>query len=395
MKTVSSLRYWGERAFHLSILEKKRLQWVDYLRGIAIILVVYHHVRVGIERSGIVIPAALVKANMIFYSFRMPLFFMLSGIFINRSLQKKSASQIAGIKFEKLLYPYFIWVTIQITLQLAFGQFTNSNRSALDYTYIFYHPRFLDQFWYLPALFNATMFYLLVKTKLKPNAGGHLGIALLLYFSAPYFQDVSMMSDWMEFYIFFAIGDIVSAFFFKEQAQRFFNNIWTFLLIIPVFIVAQLYYLENNIGYTTLLTDLQHIKQNYLIHAWHQMVFLGIALVGCVTMCKLAFLLQRLNILSFLRVFGYHSLQIYVMHVIVAAFARILLVKFMHITNPVALLFTSIAFGVTIPIVIYNLLIKDNVLWFLFTYHKKKKTTTAVMPASAEVRAEMVASNVG
>jgi fucose 4-O-acetylase-like acetyltransferase len=390
MKLISGIKRWSDRAFNTAVLNKKRLQWVDYLRGIAIILVVYHHVRVGIQRSHIIVPSALVKANMIFYSFRMPLFFMISGIFINRSLQKKSASEIAGIKFEKLLYPYFIWAFIQITLQLLFGQFTNSSRGLIDYTYIFYHPRFLDQFWYLPALFNASMFYLLMKTRVKPNTWVHLAIGLLLYFLSPYSQNISIMSDWMAFYIFFAIGDAISSFFFKEKIKRFFDDIWTFIVIIPIFILAQLYYLKNDIGYTTLLTDLDTIRQNYLVHIWDQTVFLSIALIGCFTMFKLAFLLQRLNIFSFLRVLGYHSLQIYVMHVIVAAFTRIILTKLLHVTNPVVLLFTSISFGVIVPVIVYNLFIRNNVGWFLFSYRKKKPT--AVIAAPTEVRAEMIAS---
>jgi len=391
MKLIGGIKNWVNEALNLSILKKNRLQWVDYLRGIAIILVVYHHVRVGIERSHITVPAALVNANMIFYSFRMPLFFMLSGIFISRSLQKKSAGQIAGIKFEKLLYPYFIWAFIQISLQLLFGHFTNTTRGLIDYTYIFYQPRYLDQFWYLPALFNATMFYLLIKTKLKPAGLSHLILALFLYFLSPYFQRISIISDWMEFYVFFAIGDVISELFFKQQAQKFFNNTRTFIIIIPVFIVAQLYYLKNDIGYTTLLTDLESIKQNYLSHLGYQTIFLFIALIGCITMFKLAFLLQRLHVFSFLRVLGYHSLQIYVMHVIVAACTRIVLTQYLHIVNPYVLLFTGIIIGVIVPIMIYNLFIKDNIGWFLFSY-KKEKPTAVVTTANTEVRTKVIAS---
>lgn len=62
------------KAFNLEILKNSRLPWVDYLKGLAIILVVYRHVFYGIQRSGIVIPDLLVTANMLFHSFRMPLF---------------------------------------------------------------------------------------------------------------------------------------------------------------------------------------------------------------------------------------------------------------------------------------------------------------------------------
>src|SRR5215207_4345054 len=115
---VQGLRDAWVQGFNTSVLQKKRLEWVDYLRGIAIVLVVYRHALLGIERSQVAVPQFLNEANMIFYSFRMPLFFLLSGIFISRSLAKRSFRQLAGIKFEKLLYPYLIWTFLQVTLQI-------------------------------------------------------------------------------------------------------------------------------------------------------------------------------------------------------------------------------------------------------------------------------------
>src|SRR5882762_1837019 len=156
------------KAFNLSILEKKRMAWVDYLRGIAILLVVYRHVLIGLQRSNMDIPSALVYANMIFFSFRMPLFFILSGIFIGGSIARRPLKQLIYIKFENLLYPYLVWSFIQVTLQIVLSKYTNSDRTLRDYTFILYQPRGLDQFWYLPALFNTTVIYLLLKVKLRP-----------------------------------------------------------------------------------------------------------------------------------------------------------------------------------------------------------------------------------
>lgn len=379
MKTLQiAIQNWFSRAFNTSILHKKRLPWVDYLRGIAIVLVVYRHALIGIEKSRIPVPQFLENANMIFYSFRMPLFFILSGIFISQSLAKKTVKELIGIKFETLLYPYFIWTVIQVTLQVIFGHFTNSNRGPIDYTYILYQPRNLDQFWYLPALFNATAIYILIKTRFRPQVWVQLLFGLFLYFLSPYLQKVSMISDWMEFYIFFVIGDACSQIFFKESSQRFFKNPFSFLLILPLFIAAQLYYLKHDIGNSTLTTDIQQLKQNFLSHMADQVVFLFIALIGCLTMFKLSFLLQRWKILSFLRILGYHSLYIYVIHVIVTGFIRLIVPHALDIHNSTILLFTGIFFGVTIPVIFYNLLVKDNMGWFLFTFRKRRPKKQSV-----------------
>jgi fucose 4-O-acetylase-like acetyltransferase len=369
MKNLSiGIQGWLSRAFDLSSLQKSRLPWVDYLKGLAILLVVYRHVLIGIERNGIDIPAVLVNANMIFYSFRMPLFFILSGVFISMSLSKRNLGKIISIKFENLLYPYLIWVFIQISIQIVFSGSTNASRSAIDYTYIFYQPRSLDQFWYLPALFNTTLVYLLVKTKLKPPAWMQLILGLVLYFSSPYFQKISMISDWMEFYFFFALGDAITIFFFKESTQKFLKKPALLLLLVPVFALVQMYYLTHDEFY-------------YLNDPLGKTEFLLIALTGCFSMLVLAFRLQSLGMFRFLRVLGYHSIYIYVMHVIVAACIRIILTKLFGIDSPIPLLMCGIFFGVVIPVMFYNLLGKNHMLWFLFTYRRPQSRQVSVRKA--------------
>jgi fucose 4-O-acetylase-like acetyltransferase len=358
------------KAFNLPLLTIQRLAWVDYLKGIAILLVVYRHVLIGIQRSVANaqahgsdiadVPAYLERANMIFFSFRMPLFFILSGIFISGSLAKRTLRQVLGIKFENLMYPYFIWVFLQVTLQIVLSANTNSNRSLIDYTYIFYQPRALDQFWYLPALFNTTAIYLLVKTYLKPPAWGQLLVGAALYFFSPLVHNISMIADWMEFYIFFALGDAIATFFFRDTTQRFLSNPYSLLLITPIFFLTQVWYLAH---------PTEPGKAD----------FLAIALIGCLSMFIFSFRMQSWNILSFLRIIGYHSLYIYVTHVFIAGLSRIVFTKFLHINNPFVLLLSGILFGITIPIIFYNLLVVDGPLWFLFSYHKHKRqprTTT-------------------
>jgi uncharacterized membrane protein YcfT len=106
----------------------------------------------------------------------------------------------------------------------------------------------------------------------------------------------------------------------------------------------------------------------------------------------LAFQIQRMKFLSFLRVIGYHSLYIYVMHVIITAFTRLSLIVFFGITNPVVLLFTSITLGVVIPILVYNFLIKDGPLYFLFNYRKRKAAEQAPVPVT-ELKPEQAGVN--
>src|ERR1700730_9130577 len=99
------------------MMKPGRLTWIDYAKGIAIILVLYRHVFEGIKASGIAIEKyiSLEHANIMFFSFRMPLFFIVSGIFVASSLHKRGLKDFIATKMKTILYPYFLWGALQIT----------------------------------------------------------------------------------------------------------------------------------------------------------------------------------------------------------------------------------------------------------------------------------------
>lgn len=340
------------KALNLPLLDDKRIVWVDYLRGITIILVVYRHVLIGLERSGIRIPSFVATANMIFFTFRMPIFFILSGIFVQSLLSKKSIRQIIINKLDLILYPYFIWSVIQISLQIFFSNFTNSTRGWQDYLFIFYQPRAIDQMWYLPALFNTTIIYILIKSKCKAKWWLQVILGIVFYLIIPYMPRISILRDWMEFYIFFALGDILSTYFKDKKIQKAFGNPLYLFILFPIFIFSQIFFLSHNVS----------LIQQFFI-----------AMIGCTFMFVIAFQLQKFNRISILRILGYHSLYIYVMHVIISAFTRMILFRYLNLQDPIILLLLGIISGLLVPVVLYNLLLKDR-FWFLFT--TKKATIT-------------------
>jgi fucose 4-O-acetylase-like acetyltransferase len=366
------------RALGLSLLQKKRLNWVDYLRGIVVILVVYHHARVGIERSGVEVPEILVTANIVFYSFRIPLFFFVSGIFFAVTLRKLSTKKFITIKFENLLYPYLIWSFIQITAQIILSNYTNSDRTISHYLYIFYQPRMLDQFYYLPALFNVTMVCLIIKKYIKPNAITHLLIAGVFYMVAHQFERISIIADWMIFYMFFAIGDVLSNYFFKPNFQNTLSKLGSFLIALPIFAAVQFVYLKMDIGQSVISNaDGSLAPQLSPVELFFdKLIFLGIVLVGCFTVMTLAFQLQKWKIFSYLRVIGYHSLHIYVMHVLIIGFVRVVMKNVFNIYDPVALLIGCIIVGVIAPIIFYNLVVRTKWGWFLFHFRKPEHASS-------------------
>ncbi|MCP6134099.1 acyltransferase family protein, partial [Klebsiella pneumoniae] len=66
-----------------------RYAWVDNAKAIGIILVVMGHVNRGLHSSGIYISERLFTLlDSIIYTFHMPLFFFLSGLFFVSSIEK-------------------------------------------------------------------------------------------------------------------------------------------------------------------------------------------------------------------------------------------------------------------------------------------------------------------
>jgi len=86
-----------------------RTAWVDYAKAIGIILVVYGHVARGLVKSGILPNSSYFHAvDDFIYSFHMPLFFFLSGLFFLHSMNRRGAGGVILSKIDTIVYPYIL-----------------------------------------------------------------------------------------------------------------------------------------------------------------------------------------------------------------------------------------------------------------------------------------------
>lgn len=370
--------------FFGNIITKKsdnRLAWIDYARGIAILLVVYRHVFEGIKRSGAQVQdfMYLENANIIFYSFRMPLFFILSGVFIGSSLAKRTLTSFISNKVKVILYPYFLWGAIQITLQLIMSGYVNADRKISDFLYLFYLPREVEQFWYLYTLFNVTILYAFLKVKLHLNITAQLFLGIILFYSSVLMSqngfNLGFVSDIFHYYIFFAIGDLIGKQIKKENNYPRFSSWRLFLFLLPFFVLCQLYFLVENIRSGFEKYDFVEYQQ--------PLQYLLIVIMGCAFVINVCFILQRYRTMTWLRTIGYYSLYIYVCHVLAASATRIFLQQVLGIHYLPLLLIGGITMAVLLPIILYNLAMSLGWYW-LFTLERpgKQKTTAAADPAN-------------
>jgi fucose 4-O-acetylase-like acetyltransferase len=345
-----------------------RLNWIDYARGMAITLVCYRHVYEGSKEAGIPVKDYhfLEYINISLYSFRMPLFFIISGLFIMRSLQKRGLKQYIEGRARTILYPYFLWGMLQLTLQMFFTKYTNAHPTPASYLDLFYQPRECAQFWYLYALFNVSVLYSFTKYFLRLSAIHNMVLGIIFFYLSAliYQQDIrtGFVFDILHYYVFFSIGDFVSSYFLDEKKQQHFGSAKNLLLILIPFGAGQTYFLLENLRHST--PKFMHVE------FYQPFVFFLIALTGCLFAINLSFYLQKKNALKWLAVLGRHSLYIYVAHVIVFAFTRIVLSQFLGIQNVALILLSGMASGLLVPVLLYKLASHWNLRW-IFTLEKK------------------------
>ncbi|MEE0931221.1 MAG: acyltransferase family protein [Acutalibacteraceae bacterium] len=142
------------------IREKQRLDYIDMLKGIGIILVVMGHHLLELDGLGIWI-----------YSFHMPLFFIITGYLSEHKKEKcEDIKRVVINKAKSLMYPYFTFSLINIIWYVVFyiitpigGQPGETLKVVLlkTLTTFGYHAM-----WFLPAFFVGTVLFTVInKTK--------------------------------------------------------------------------------------------------------------------------------------------------------------------------------------------------------------------------------------
>ena len=349
------------------ILSSNRLAWIDYARGICIILVCFRHCMEGLKQAGLPLQEypVLQVLNICFYSFRMPLFFIISGLFVSSGLFKKGLGPYVNGRFRIVFYPLLVWGSIQITIQFLLKDYVNAHRVPLDYLNLIINPRRIEQFWYLNALFFVGALYALFKVAFRINYWQQLLLGMIFYTIAGMFRYTEtngyLLTDILNYYIYFCIGDIISGYVLGKKNKKTMITAPSWLLAsFIVFLGSQYLY--------TILNLSPHHNEFYVGDKLPALAFF-IALSGCAFIIQIAFLLQRAGIFKWLRVIGYHSLYIYLAHVMVIASVRILLMRGFHVTSVPVILVPAMLAGIVLPVLLYNVAVRLGA-WWLFSLKK-------------------------
>ena len=288
-----------------------RIKFIDYAKGYGIFLVALGHVLRGLEDLGLEDSTLAGFVDAWVYSFHMPLFFFLSGLFVERSVDR-SLPQLNRKVANTMVWPYFLW---SILLRSIRGLAGIIDEPFVGIWKIVYEPE--DIYWFLYVLTLATIGYVLLR-KLGIQVSIVLALALILYTTQILpieLEPRSAIHLLRENALYLVLGSFTASRQDLSRLDGFKNPI----VLLPASIIGLIL-----IGVVVAQPDFAGT------------LFLEVfcAIVGIISSLGLAIYLGNVNGFRFVRGWGKLSLQIYVAHTIFGAATRIFLLKALKISDP-------------------------------------------------------------
>jgi fucose 4-O-acetylase-like acetyltransferase len=310
-----------------------RYLWVDYAKGIGIILVVYGHVARGIFKAGIQFdPSTYNLVDSIIYTFHMPLFFFLAGLFFLQSNQKTNSINLIRIKAETILYPYVLWSLIQGGIEIILSKYTNGHIEISEVLALLWKPR--AQFWFLYVLFF--MFVLSTLLYRRSNLFWIRAVfvfSLLMYFIGANIYIAYLPNKLSQYFVFFTFGVLAASTMLKN------NNP---LPGRPIFL-SVLFVMGQWVFHWVL-------KLRFDSNAPVEILLIGIISVAFVIVVSQK--LCQLN-LQWLAYLGQNSMIIYLMHILAGSGCRVVLQKILGVSDTAIHLAAGTVVGLIIPLLVF------------------------------------------
>ncbi|MBS0419146.1 MAG: acyltransferase [Proteobacteria bacterium] len=317
-----------------------RLQWVDQAKGIGIVLVVFGHVLSGVKLAGLKLDPQFFRWTWdAIYSFHIPLFFYLSGLFFPHSWQRRGLRGVMLSKVDTLVYPYVLWSLLQGFLQVAMSQHINNPVTLGEVFSLLWHPR--QEFWFLYALFFVYLIACLLYAVLPPQRRWMLLVAAVVFYffraGVPRWPSI-MYPAW--YLVYFLAGALLHSATQSITAQP---RRWL-ALAVAVFAGATVlaHWLAQTVPYG---------QSNPLISAGNLLS----AVAGTMMTVCLSVLLATRGV-RLMAQLGRMSLQIYLLHTTAAGAVRIALIKLLGVNSVPLHLLVGTAVGIAAPMVFVYLL---------------------------------------
>ncbi|MBC8293580.1 MAG: acyltransferase [Proteobacteria bacterium] len=311
-----------------------RLGWVDYARGVAILLVVNVHCAAGIQGSTLAMPepfGSLYYAGML--GFAMALFFFLSGVIASGATERSPGAHLRG-KWWGVVYPYLLWSTVLVVLRSAMNDQVNNPMELDRLATIAWDP--VQQMWFLYALLFCFAAYAVLRCL---PWWLHLGVALAMNMGQSTL-DAGVLNECLAHYLFFCLGSL-SAVWLKRAAGTVRMGDAVGLLL--VYGVAVTHY-----AFSIVVPDMWGAHPVVAtMPRWIHVALLGIA--AAVAVCAVA---ARGRTAPWLATLGRYSLAIYMTHLFATAGTRIVMQQVLGVDSVAMHVLAGTMAGIVFPLTI-------------------------------------------
>ena len=331
---------------------RERLAWPDLAKGVGIILVVIGHALGGLIDSplGATLPAAYRAAFVAIYTFHMPLFFLLSGLFVQERVARGRDAFLRPLA-RTLVWPYFLWSTIQFTLIASLGGLVN--KPAGDYwgTLIALPWKPVSQFWFLQ-----TLLLLHVVTAVALRRVGPVTLLVIAVALKPLATILQLPDPLLYAAVeapFYMLGVALGAGGVREVIV---GRPWPVRLVLLPILAALLIARTVAVAPTLLPgVDFATTSAAGLARMAWTLPAVPAALAGTFAVIGIAAALRGRGA-AVIATLGRRSLPIFILHVMVIAGTRILCTKILHLPYPGLILAVGVGLGLTLPLVAFAIL---------------------------------------
>lgn len=306
-----------------------RTEWVDYAKAIGIILVVYGHVARGLFKAGIEMPENLYRlADSIVYSFHMPLFFFLSGLFFYQSFSRKGGVELTLNKVDTIVYPYLLWSVLQGTVEVLLSNYTNGS-IGFDEVFSLWEPR--AQFWFLYALFfvfvtSCVIFHFV----LVRYVAGVFVLSCMFYIFFAAYSEMKLVDFLANNLVYFVFGIVFERFNFG----RMLSSMTAMIVTMFAFFLSQFIFH----GY---------LSKSYTDKGIESLLLALIAIFFVVAL-SMAIAKKPIRFISYI---GASSMAIFVMHILAGSGVRVILNKLLDVESLTIHLVVGCLAGVLLPLI--------------------------------------------
>ena len=284
----------------MSTSSAARIDWVDYAKGFCIVFVVMMHSTLGVE-------AAVGHEGFMHYvvafakPFRMPDFFMISGLFLSRVIDRDWRTYLDR-KVIHFAYFYVLWVTIQF----AFKAPGLAAETGWGHVVGLYLESFIEPFGTLWFIYLLPIFFVVVKFARHAPP-------LAIWLIAASLEILHIQTGWTAI---------------DEFAARFVYFYTGYLLATHIFALAAAVQRKPLIAFCGLIVW-GLVENLFVVRGWSELplVSLGLGLLGAGAVVSVAALMAKSDLFKPLRYCGRNSIVIYLAFFLPMAISRAVLIK--------------------------------------------------------------------